>query len=111
MSTQMLRLDFDTHHQRSRVRSILAVVAIAAAGYVSGVLVEQALSPRNEAGVAIAQPARAADLDINDGSPAVTSAAFVPSIAEARGFDPESTLMPRECNLEAGISTVCVFMD
>src|SRR5215471_14032419 len=104
MSTLTFQAD---SNPRYRVRSTIAALAIAAAGYVAGALVQPTLAPRGEAG-AIAQPARAAQIDARGPAPTLT---FVPRADDSRALDPEWTLSPRECNVELGITTACMFLD
>jgi len=105
MSTLTFQAD---SNPRYRVRSTIAALAIAAAGYVAGALVQPALAPRGEA-VAIAQPTRAAQIEARDHPAPHWSIA--PSADDSRAFDAEWTLTPRECNLDTGIATACMFPD
>jgi len=92
-------------------RATIAALAIAAAGYVAGAVVQSTLAP-STAPSAFAQQARAAGINSRDAEPpAASTFAIAPSADASRRLDPEWSETPRECNLQKGIATACIFMD
>ena len=92
-------------------RATIAALAIAAAGYFVGAVVQSTRAPNNEP-AAFAQRAQAAGINLRDAGPAVAATfAIAPSADASRRMDAEWLETPRECNLEKGVSTACIFMD
>jgi len=94
-------------HQRSIVRPIALVLAVAGMGYVAGALLHGTASPR-DGSAAFARSAQASEpRDQLPASGAVPAAYAV----DWDRSDRERISQPRECDVPKGISTACLFMD
>ena len=92
-------------------RATIAALAMAAAGYFAGAVVQSLRAPNNEP-AAFAERAQAAGINLRDaGQAAGAPFAIAPSADASRRVDAEWLGTPRECNLEKSISTACIFMD
>ena len=97
------------HRGKSFVRSTVLLLAIAGTGYVAGAFLHST-APSRDNSAGIVRTARATEYDLRDSLPA--TAVFEPSGAEEWGrSDGKRIIEPRECELQKGISTACLFMD
>lgn len=102
--------DFNPGRTNPNMRSTVTVLAIAAAAYVVGALVQDTLPPPNDS-AAFARSLRAAGASSGNVPPAPAIPGALPSAGESRRPDAELIENPRECDLGRGISTACIFMD
>ena len=94
-------------HQRSIVRPIALLLAVAGAGYVAGAFFH-GTAPLRGGSAALVQSVQASEprdpLSANDTVPPADAIDGVQS-------DRERMSQPRECDVAKGISIACVFMD
>ena len=94
-------------HQRSIVRPIALVLAVASMGYVAGALLHGTAPVRSES-AAFAPSAQAAEPRDPLSASGTIPAAY--GVDWGRS-DRERIWEPRECDVPKGISTACLFMD
>jgi len=111
MSIQMSHRKLQPSRGRSLTRSTAVLLLVATMGYVAGALVHDQY-PASSDSVAFARPVRAAETTSNTAPPAAASPATVPDAdgwrSEAEWLWPDHS---RQCILEEGISTECIFME
>jgi len=112
MSIHMFHRNFQPSRGRSITRSAVVLLAVAAIGHVAGALLHDEFPPTNDS-AAFARPVRAAEINSNTAPRAAASPVTLPDADGGRSLEAEWlwTDHSRECVLEMGISTECIFMD